>query len=197
MQTVNLNPPVSRQLMLVTGPARSGKSEWAEALALESGKQVIYVATAQLDPTDREWQSRIEQHRERRPSHWKTVEVPVDLGGMIQSAGKDDCLLIDSLGTWVANHLEEDETVWLEILQLLLARLRETAATVILVAEETGWGLVPAYPAGRLFRDRLGNLVRKVGAIANPAYLVTGGYVLNLNALGVPLPTGSNKQPNA
>ena len=56
------------------------------------------------------------------------------------------------------------------------------------MAEETGWGVVPAYSTGRLFRDRLGNLVRRLGAIANPVYLVTGGHVLNLSTLGFPLP---------
>ena len=61
-------------------------------------------------------------------------------------------------------------------------------ADVILVGEETGWGVVPAYPAGRLFRDRLGTLVRQIGAIADNVYLVTGGYALELSVLGTPLP---------
>ncbi|MEB3338441.1 MAG: bifunctional adenosylcobinamide kinase/adenosylcobinamide-phosphate guanylyltransferase, partial [Leptolyngbyaceae bacterium] len=55
-------------LILVTGPARSGKSEWAERLAIASHQSVIYVATASVDPTDLEWQARIEQHRLRRPT---------------------------------------------------------------------------------------------------------------------------------
>jgi adenosylcobinamide kinase/adenosylcobinamide-phosphate guanylyltransferase len=69
----------------------------------------------------------------------------------------------------------------------LLDSLAPIAGTVIFVAEETGWGVVPAYPIGRLFRDRLGELVRKLGIIANPVYLVTGGHVLNLSVLGSPL----------
>jgi len=44
----------------VTGPARS-KSEWAETLAMQAGKSVIYVA-AQVDPADSDWLFRIEQH---------------------------------------------------------------------------------------------------------------------------------------
>jgi adenosylcobinamide kinase/adenosylcobinamide-phosphate guanylyltransferase len=59
---------------------------------------------------------------------------------------------------------------------------------VILVAEETGWGVVPAYATGRLFRDRLGHLIRRVGAIAHTVYLVTGGYAVNLSEIGIPLP---------
>jgi adenosylcobinamide kinase / adenosylcobinamide-phosphate guanylyltransferase len=55
------------------------------------------------------------------------------------------------------------------------------------VAEETGWGVVPAYPLGRQFRDRLGTLIRLVGAIADQVYLITGGYALNLTLLGTPI----------
>jgi adenosylcobinamide kinase/adenosylcobinamide-phosphate guanylyltransferase len=64
------------------------------------------------------------------------------------------------------------------------ASLRQTAATVILVSEETGWGVVPAYPLGRLFRDRLGTLTRQVGTVAGAVYLVVAGYAVDVKALG-------------
>jgi len=177
------------RVILVTGPARSGKSEWAETLAMQSGKSVIYVATAEVNPADSEWLVRIEQHRCRRPRNWVTLEVPQQLVGTIETSPLDSCLLVDSLGTWVANLLEQNDPNWEETVQNLLLSLEQVAdKDVILVAEETGWGVVPAYPIGRTFRDRLGNLVRRLGAIANLVYLVTGGYVLNLSALGTPLP---------
>jgi adenosyl cobinamide kinase/adenosyl cobinamide phosphate guanylyltransferase len=72
---------VQHHIVLVTGPARSGKSEWAEALAAQSKKSVIYIATSTIDPQDQDWQARIEQHRQRRPADWRLWEVPVDLGG--------------------------------------------------------------------------------------------------------------------
>ncbi len=179
---------MSHEIILVTGPARSGKSEWAEHLATQSGKSVVYVATAQLDPNDREWQARIEKHCLRRPSDWATLHVPIELSTTLRSTTAEDCLLIDSLGTWLANLLEQDEATWQETLQVLLQGLIHTSSNVILVAEEVGWGVVPAYPIGRTFRDRLGMLTRQVGAIADPVYLVTGGYVLNLSQIGTPLP---------
>lgn len=55
------------------------------------------------------------------------------------------------------------------------------------MAEETGWGMIPAYPAGRLFRDRLGTLTREIGAIAHATYLVTAGFALNLRDIGIPI----------
>jgi adenosylcobinamide kinase / adenosylcobinamide-phosphate guanylyltransferase len=182
--TIQLSP---QALILVTGPARSGKSEWAESLAMRSGKSVTYIATAQADPGDLDWQRRIVQHQNRRPAGWQTLAVPTALAATIQTKTASDCLLVDSLGTWLTNLLEQDEAAWEQTVQELLISLTSAASQIILVAEETGWGVVPAYPIGRQFRDRLGNLVRRVGAIADPVYLVTGGYVLNLSQLGTPL----------
>ena len=81
----NSEPTTSRQLILVTGPARSGKSEWAETLAAGSGKQVIYVATGQVDETDLEWLRRLDQHRNRRPLDWATLEVPIELSAVLRA----------------------------------------------------------------------------------------------------------------
>lgn len=190
---MNSETPTNGRLILVTGSAKSGKSEWAENLAFESGKPVIYVATAMSDPTDSEWLGRIEQHRDRRPSDWVTLEVPQNLAETIKTTPAFSCLLVDSLGTWVANLLEEDNTSWDSTQQNLILTLEQLASKdAIIVAEETGWGVVPAFATGRLFRDRLGNLIRRLGAIADPIYLVTGGHVLNLSKLGFPLP----KTPN-
>jgi adenosylcobinamide kinase/adenosylcobinamide-phosphate guanylyltransferase len=177
----------ANRLILITGPARSGKSEWAEQLAAESSQPVCYIATATVDKIDPEWQSRIEQHQQRRPSTWQTWEVPDHLATAISQAPITTCLLIDSLGTWLANHLEQDQATWQRTQRELLQQLQQCQCQVILVAEETGWGVVPAYPLGRTFRDRLGDLCRHIGGIADAVYLVTGGYALNLKVLGVPL----------
>jgi adenosylcobinamide kinase / adenosylcobinamide-phosphate guanylyltransferase len=171
-------------LILITGAARCGKSEWAERLATQSGKNVTYVATATIDPTDIEWQARIERHQQRRPSTWQTEIALTDLTQTIQQGRESDCFLVDSLGTWVANLLDRSTSEWDHLSDELLAGLATSVATVILVGEETGWGVVPAFASGRLFRDRLGTLTRRVGSIANPVYLVTGGHVLNLSQLG-------------
>ena len=181
--------PARPQLILVTGPARSGKSEWAEHLAEQMEKPVVYIATATVSTEDAEWQQRIEQHRCRRPASWQTQEVPRELAHAIHTAAAKSCLLVDSLGTWLANQLDQDEASWQTCVEELVATLHQTPCDVILVAEETGWGIVPAYPSGRTFRDRLGYLVRRVGAIATHVYLTTGGYALDLTRLGKPLPT--------
>ena len=179
---------MERPLILVTGPTRSGKSEWAEELAHQCKKPVTYVATAWVDPSDADWQARIDRHQQRRPPEWTTQHVPIELGETIQAASDQDCLLVDSLGTWIANFLDQDENAWANTEQHLLKSLQQSIAMVILVAEETGWGVVPSYPIGRTFRDRLGNLTRQIGTLCNTVYLVTGGYALEISALGIPVP---------
>lgn len=184
---MNLIPATSKQVILVTGASRSGKSEWAEILAQKSNKSVVYIATAIVNSTDPEWQARIAKHQSRRPPEWQTLLIPKELDLAINNASSSDCLLIDSLGTWVANLLDLDNTIWTEITNGLIESLSNTNTEIILVGEETGWGVVPAYESGRLFRDRLGLLIQQIGSIADTVYLVAGGHVLNLSQLGQPL----------
>lgn len=176
------------KVILVTGPVRSGKSEWAETLAVQSLKAVVYVATATENPSDPEWQKRIQAHQKRRPQSWETLLVPVELSASLADAKPDTCLLIDSLGTWVTNLLDLDEVSWENTVAELLETVQLVAADLVFVAEETGWGVVPAYPIGRIFRDRLGSLVRQLGLLCDAVYLVAGGHALNLSVLGSPLP---------
>jgi adenosylcobinamide kinase/adenosylcobinamide-phosphate guanylyltransferase len=181
-------------IILITGPSRSGKSEWAEQLAAQQAErncqQVVYVATAQMSTDDAEWRSRIKQHQIRRPSNWLVEEVPIALAEAIlldRSDTETSCLLVDSLGSWLANLIEQDDDSWEALQQSLVTALVQTDTDVILVAEETGWGVVPAYELGRRFRDRLGTLSRVVGQISTDVYLVASGYAINIKQLGTPV----------
>jgi adenosylcobinamide kinase/adenosylcobinamide-phosphate guanylyltransferase len=173
--------------ILVTGPTKSGKSEWAEQLAAQQGQSVVYVATSRLDPDDAEWQARVAAHRARRSSAWQTLEVPSALPSVLAQTTTADCWLVDSLGTWVANGLAESTATWDAEVESLLAAIATFPGTLILVAEETGWGVVPAYPLGRTFRDRLGHLTRQVAAIADRTYLVVAGFAIDLRQVGTPV----------
>jgi adenosylcobinamide kinase/adenosylcobinamide-phosphate guanylyltransferase len=170
--------------ILVTGAASSGKSEWAEILAKNSGKAVIYIATAQDYPEDKEWQAKIDKHRQRRPKNWQYLHVTTYLTEIISLTQQNSCLLIDSLGTWVANLLELEESQWEEIVANLLNVLPEIQNDTIFVSEETGWGIVPAFDAGRLFRDRLGKLAYRLGEIVDRVDLVVAGHAINLSSIG-------------
>ncbi len=179
--------PWEKTVILVTGASRSGKSEWAETLAEQSEQSVVYIATAMNNPMDIEWQNRIIKHQQRRPKTWQTIYEPYKLPWIIRNSLEEQCLLIDSLGTWVANFLDSSDRSWLKITTNLQESLSMTASSVIFVGEETGWGVVPAYASGRLFRDRLGHLLRQIGSKADRVYLVTGGHAIDLSVLGTPL----------
>jgi adenosylcobinamide kinase/adenosylcobinamide-phosphate guanylyltransferase len=175
-------------ISLVTGATRSGKSEWAENLAMRSQKNVIYIATATRYPDDAEWEARLQKHSDRRPENWQTLEVPIALATSILEINGDAYILVDSLGTWLANLVEEDELAWNKIEVELLQAIQACTVDITFVAEEVGWGLVPEYKSGGIFCDRLGGLSRKIGAIADDVYLVTGGYAVNLTQIGEKLP---------
>jgi adenosylcobinamide kinase/adenosylcobinamide-phosphate guanylyltransferase len=177
----------SRKSVLVTGPTKSGKSEWAEQLAVQAASEVVYVATATCNAGDADWQNRIARHRQRRPDAWHTLEEPQKLAHVLRQAQPPECWLVDSLGTWLANHLDQSDEAWQRMVIELVEAIATFPGTLIMVAEETGWGIVPAYPSGRLFRDRLGELTREVGAIADETYLVAAGFAINLTAIGTPV----------
>jgi adenosylcobinamide kinase / adenosylcobinamide-phosphate guanylyltransferase len=178
---------MSTPKILITGPSRSGKSEWAETLAFQTNLPTIYIATSSLAPDDPEWCDRIAQHQQRRPPTWQTLENPPDLAATLETAQAQTCLLIDSLGTWIAPLLDHNDADWATEAQRLCLAVDRSPAHLILVAEEVGWGVVPAYPMGRLFRDRLGSLTRQLALRSTAAYLVTAGYALNLKNLGRPV----------
>jgi adenosylcobinamide kinase/adenosylcobinamide-phosphate guanylyltransferase len=187
---------------LVLGPVRSGKTSRALALALASGKRVVVAATAAVDPSDPEMVDRIARHRRERPADWLVVETASagapSLPTLVREASADVCVLVDALGTWLSAELlalgmevERDAVAALDALDArgaaLVDALAVSAADVIIVAEETGWGIVPATPIGRLFRDAQGRLVRALAARAERVELVVAGYALDLRALGRPV----------
>ncbi len=188
--TVHLEPTDAGQtsrLILVSGPARSGKSRWAEHL-LHHHPVVTYIATAAARPDDRDWQMRLEAHRKRRPDHWSVAESGPALVNVIDNLAPGQSVLIDALGGFVAHHLELTASEWDQLCERLIASIRSSHCTFVLVIEETGWGVVPPTRIGGLFRDRLGSLAQALDRVADGAWLVLQGRALDLHALGYELP---------
>jgi adenosylcobinamide kinase/adenosylcobinamide-phosphate guanylyltransferase len=185
--------------ILVLGPVRSGKSARAAAWARATGEPVIFAATAAIDWDDAEMRERVARHRRDRPADWTVVETAAPEGpsltALLRESAAGSCILVDALGTWIAAQLfewrewaEQDAVATLDALDArgaeLVAALRETRATVVVVAEETGWGVVPVSPVGRLFRDALGRLVQRIAEEAERVELVVAGYAIDLRAIG-------------
>ncbi len=194
---------------LVTGPVRSGKSRFAEQLALRSGLPVTYIATAGRMPHDPEWAARLERHRRSRPATWTVLETAGNsrcaLTALLGEATAERTLLVDSLGTWLADRMASahaelfEEPARLEAAlevdcSALATALARSAATAIVVGEETGWGIVPAYASARIFRDVLGRLQQRLAARATHLYLVVSGFALDLHAAAMPIPLSDARE---
>ncbi len=159
-------------LTLVVGGAASGKSGFAESLALQTGKPRLYIATAQA--YDAEMEAKIAAHQAARGPDWTTLEAPFDIAGALTTAGPDHVVVIDCLTLWLSNLLlaEADLTQGSTTLRQAMAAC---PAEIIAVSNETGMGIVPDTALGRAFRSAQGILNQQVAADADRvAYVVAG-----------------------
>lgn len=168
-----------KTITLVLGGARSGKSRYAQTLALRR-KKVTYIATAR--PRDPEMRRKIARHRRQRPAHWKTAEASKNLAEVIQREGKmADVLIIDCLTTFLANvaNTRNGNAARLPALaEAVCEAICATKASVIAISNEVGSGVVPGYRSGRVYRDLLGQLNQQMAAVADRVVLMVAGIVL-------------------
>ena len=185
---------------LITGGARSGKSQFAEELALKSAQPVLFVATAEAG--DEEMRQRIEKHRETRPSNWNTLEAPMHVGSHImENAAGKPTILIDCITLMVNNILIQhcdpsgepiDDTALIEAevtaeIGELVGCFNKIKASFIIVTNEVGLGLVPANRAGRLYRDLLGRANQILAQHVDEVYLLVSGIPMPLKTSHNPL----------
>ncbi len=169
---------------LILGGARSGKSAYAERLAIESDLPVTYIATAQV--YDSEFAQRISHHQQRRPAHWALVEEPFFLAEALkQHAKPESCLLVDCLTLWLAQWICEDckppqDKSWENERQALLDTLPSLPGEIILVSNEVGMGIVPLGEINRRFQDEQGRLNQSVAKLCDSVIFTAAGLPLTL-----------------
>ena len=160
---------------LILGGVRSGKSQLAEQLAMDSGLPVTYIATATAE--DAEMHRRIERHRADRPDHWALVEEPIALAAALkQHAAEGRCVIVDCLTLWLTNLLMADDPDLLEQeLDALLAALDGLPGEVILVSNETGMGVIPLGEITRRYCDEAGRLHQRLAQQCERVVLTVAG----------------------
>lgn len=178
---------MSKQLFLILGGARAGKSDLAEKLARGIGVKVLFVATAEAK--DRDMAGRIAAHRLRRPQGWDLLEEPLDIAGRLARRRKHaDVVLLDCLTLWVSNMLLRDagadEASAGAAAEQLLEVYERGVSSWIVVSNEVGLGVVPATRLGRVYRDMLGRVNQIFARRADHVYMVVAGLALDLRALG-------------
>ena len=164
-------------LTLVIGGARSGKSTFAEGLVTASRAPRRYIATAEA--WDDEMRERITRHRQDRGAAWATVEAPLDLAAALAEARAEEAVLVDCATLWLTNHLLADHDL-IEESGRLLAALSACSAPVVIVTNETGWGIVPENALARRFRDEQGRLNQRLAAASALVVTVIAGLPMVL-----------------
>ena len=171
-------------IILVSGGIKSGKSEFAEYLASKE-KNVTYIALSESRPNDKLWNEKVKQHQLRRPKSWKLIEtenlipiIKVDKG----------VLLIDSLGGFIVNNLKKKEDDWKNCLNNLLYHLTLYKSKIIIVGEQTGWGLVSEFEIGNLYIDRLGTSLKEITKISKENWITINGKAIKLDNMFFDIP---------
>lgn len=170
--------------ILITGGARSGKSTLAERLALRATGRAVYIATAQA--FDDEMTQRIDEHRARRGTEWRTLNAPLDLVGALEASDGGDPRLVDCLTLWLTNLMLGGQD-WRSESARLVAALSTQKASVIFVTNEVGAGIVPENRLAREFRDAAGWLNQSVAEACEAVYLCVAGYPIKVKPNDHPL----------
>ncbi len=171
----------NRTVTLILGGARSGKSRYAQKLASEL-KRVAFIATAR--PSDSEMRRKIAQHRSERPASWETIEAPTDLANAIESRStKATVIIIDCLTLYLDNVMHAKRGAVIEIerrLHQVCEAIRTSKSSVIVVSNEVGCGVVPAFRSGRRYRDLLGQLNQQIAEMADRVIFMVAGMALTV-----------------
>lgn len=175
------------KLILVTGGARSGKSDFALQLACAQPGPRCFIATCPV--VDAEMEERIARHRqERTGGGWRTIEEQTDIAEIVQRHRDASVCLVDCLTLWVNNllyHAEQSRRIFSDSdmraqCALLIQAACAHPGTVLCVTNEVGMGIVPDNSSARLYRDLVGRCNRLVAAAASEVYLVSCGIPLRL-----------------
>jgi adenosylcobinamide kinase/adenosylcobinamide-phosphate guanylyltransferase len=180
---------MDRQLTLILGGARSGKSTYAQRLAEAQQEDVLFLATA--EPRDDDMAARIARHRAERPERWRTLEAPLDLVRALAAVPPAPVVLLDCVTLWVSNLLLAEGASWEAAaaeLDALLAWHRAGRSHLIVVSNEVGLGLVPADAVSRAYREWLGWFNQRLATEAGAVYLMVAGLAIDVKALAAVQP---------
>lgn len=176
------------KIILVTGGARSGKSTFAEKTIQSIGKNLGYIATAEV--LDEEMAFRVKLHRERRGNRWKTYEEPHQAHQAILKAEQDGCdaILFDCLTLYMSNLICSMEKIDEQIIyerakekiELLLQQAKKFSGTIVFVTNEVGDGIVPDNAMSRCYRDIVGLANQWIAREADEVFLTVCGIPVKI-----------------
>ena len=166
-----------KKVILITGGARSGKSRYAEELALSLSKTPVYVATAHV--WDEEFRERVKKHQERRGPEWTNIEEEKELSRH-DLTGR--VAVIDCITLWCTNYFFQMQEVdaSLEALKAEFDKFTAHDATYIFVTNEIGMGGVSDNAVQRKFTDLQGWMNQYVANKADEVILMVSGIAVKV-----------------
>lgn len=167
-----------KRIILITGGQRSGKSRYAEELALQLAPDPVYLATARI--FDDEFRERVRRHRERRGPEWCNIEEEKHLSRH-DLTGRT--VLIDCVTLWCTNFffdLGEEVDAARAAIEREFDALTAHDATYIFVTNEIGLGGISANASQRRFADLQGAVNQYIAARADRVVLLVSGLPVTI-----------------
>jgi adenosylcobinamide kinase/adenosylcobinamide-phosphate guanylyltransferase len=161
-------------IYLITGGERSGKSSYAQKLALQLSDSPIYVATARK--WDADFQNRIDRHQQERDERWTNIEKEKHLSEIDFSK---KVALVDCVTLWLTNFFidtKNDVSLSLEEAKAEFEKIaRQQDATLIIVTNEIGMGVHAETHIGRKFTELQGWMNQFLASKADEVVLMVSG----------------------
>lgn len=177
--------PINKKIVLLLGGVRSGKSSYAQELAITLGGNVLFIATG--EPLDDEMEHRIDLHKKDRPKNWKTIESSLHPSTVLREHNENTgTVLIDCITLLVSNLLggeincPDAENRIIDEVHELINAMKASRSNIIIVSNEVGLGLVPDNKLGRMYRDLLGKANQLLAENADEVYFMTAGIPLKI-----------------
>ena len=167
-----------KRVVLITGGSRSGKSSYAEKMALELSENPVYLATARI--WDEEFRERVRRHQARRGPQWTNIEEEKNLS---RHSLVGRVIVVDCLTLWCTNFffdLESDVDKALAAAQQEFDRFTEQDATFLFVTNEIGMGGTSDNEIQRKFTDLQGWMNQYAAARADEVILMVSGIPVKI-----------------
>jgi len=167
-------------ITLIGGGSRSGKSRYALELAAAKGRPLAFIATAEA--RDEEMRARADAHRRERGDGFTTIEEPLELGlALTNAVSLYRAVVVDCLTLWLSNLMLSPRPY--DVPRETAAVLRvsaESEATVILVTNEVGCGIVPDNEISRRYRDLAGQMNQRAAQASAEVFWMVFGYPIRV-----------------
>lgn len=177
------------RIIFITGGARSGKSRYAQELALQLSHQPVYVATARH--WDADFEKRIQRHQQDRDERWTSIEEEKHISRLSLSKR---VVVVDCVTLWLTNFfvdLKNDIDACLTECKKEIDQLEKTDNTYIIISNEIGMGIHAETEIGRKFTDLQGWVNQYIAHKAGTAVLMVSGIAVtikNQHPASTPIP---------